>query len=442
MLAADNELITRVGPGTPMGTLFRQFWLPACHSDELTAGAAPMRLLLLCEKLIAFRDAQGRVGIMEHQCPHRCASLFYGRNEGKGIRCAYHGWMFDVTGKCLETPNVPDSQGFSAKIRAKAYEVRERNGLVWVYMGDQTKIPPMPEIEATLLPRDEVRLVQAQRQCNWLQALEGDIDTSHFGFLHLGSVAAEDVPPDSMHRFAIYNRAPEYSVKDTSWGTMYCGYRAAEAGRVYHRISHFLFPCWTMFPDGDFRDNLIAQAWVPMDDTHTMVFGFFYKDRAQPLRHTKDGKPIPGLELDAQAGRVELLPNTTDWHGRWRTAANAHNDYLIDREAQRTVSFTGIESVPLQDQAMGESMGPICDRTREHLAPSDIMVVRTRRRILRAIRELEQQGALPDIAWQPAVARDARSGSFIEDEQLTWEDAYETHLKAAVRLAASPTTQP
>lgn len=430
MIATDNELITRVGPGTPLGKLFRQYWLPACHSNEVIAGEAPLRLLLLCEKLIAFRDAQGRVGIMDHNCPHRGASLFYGRNEGDGLRCAYHGWKFDVVGKCVETPNLSDAS-FATKVRANSYATQERNGLVWVFMGDQDKVPPLPSIEATMLPEDKVRLLQSQRQCNWLQALEGDIDTSHFGFLHLGSVRDEDVPPDNMHRFGVYNRAPDYHVKDTPWGTMYCGWRPADEGRTYHRFSHFVFPCWSMFPDGDFRDNVIAQAWVPMDDTHTMVFGFFAKGRSLPLRHMKDGKAIPGLEIDVQMGRAPTLPNTTDWHGRWRTVANAGNDFLINRELQKTVSFTGIETVPLQDQAMGESMGPIADRTKEHLAPSDQMVVRTRRRILKAIREFGASGVVPENPTDLRTAHSIRSGSLLEDAETPWEEAYEKHLKTA-----------
>lgn len=431
MIASDNELITRVGPGTPMGQLFRQYWLPACHSYEVVAGEAPMRLLLLCEKLIAFRDAEGRVGIMDHNCPHRGASLFYGRNEGEGLRCAYHGWKFDVTGKCLETPNLSDSK-FATKVQAKAYATQERNGLVWVFMGDQDKVPPLPAIEATMIPEGKMRMLQSQRQCNWLQALEGDIDTSHFGFLHLGSVHDEDVPPDNIHRFAVYNRAPDYHVKDTPWGTMYCGWRPADAGQTYHRFSHFVFPCWTMFPDGDFRDNVIAQAWVPMDDTHTMVFGFFAKERTLPLRLTKDGTAIPGLEIDVQAGRAETLPNTTDWHGRWRSVASGDNDYLIDRELQKTVSFTGIATVPLQDQAMGESMGAIADRTKEHLAPSDQMVVRTRRRILKAIRDFDASGSVPEIPNDLQTAYRVRSGSLIEHADTPWEEAYEKHLQTAI----------
>ena len=189
----DSEDLVRVGPGTAMGELMRHYWLPAAMSSELERDGAPMRLMLLGEKLIAFRDSAGRVGVMDHRCPHRCASLFLGRNEEGGIRCVYHGWKFDVDGNCLDMPNVPPHQDFKDKVKAKAYKAAERNGLVWVYMGERAEAPPLPEIEATLLPESEVQITFVQRECNWLQALEGDIDTSHFGFLHVGSVEPSDV---------------------------------------------------------------------------------------------------------------------------------------------------------------------------------------------------------------------------------------------------------
>src|SRR5262245_46735173 len=197
--AIESDELTRVGPGTIMGDLMRQYWLPAAKSSEVKAGGEPLKLLLLGEKLIAFRDEKtGRVGVMDQRCPHRCASLFLGRNEPGGIRCIYHGWKFDVDGNCLEMPNVAPTQRFEDKVKAKAYKVNERGGLIWVYMGARAEAPPMPMIEATLLPEDEVNAQFVQRECNWMQALEGDIDTSHFSFVHIGSVPADHVQEDSM----------------------------------------------------------------------------------------------------------------------------------------------------------------------------------------------------------------------------------------------------
>ena len=182
----ESTLLTRVGPGSTMGDFMRQYWIPAAKSSELVADGAPVRLMLLGEQLIAFRDSAGRVGVMDHRCPHRCASLFFGRNEEDGLRCVYHGWKYDVDGICLDMANVPPHQDFKDKVRAKAYPACERNGVVWTYMGPRKEPPPLPAIEAALMPVGKTAITFVQRECNWLQAIEGDIDTSHFGFLHAG----------------------------------------------------------------------------------------------------------------------------------------------------------------------------------------------------------------------------------------------------------------
>src|SRR5450432_1883306 len=205
----EGRELTQVGPGTVMGELMRQYWIPAAQSSELVRDGAPVRLMLLGEKLIAFRDSAGRIGVMDHRCPHRCASLFLGRNEQNGLRCIYHGWKYDFEGNCLEMPNVPAEQDFKHKVKAKAYKVTERNGLVWVYMGLREVAPPLPSIEATLLPDGEAEIFFAQRECNWLQALEGDIDTSHFSWLHVGSVKPEQVQDDNWVKYQVVHRAPE-----------------------------------------------------------------------------------------------------------------------------------------------------------------------------------------------------------------------------------------
>ena len=279
--AIESEQLTRVGPGTVMGDLMRQYWLPAAKSSEVVAGGDPLRLMLLGEKLIAFRDHAGRVGVMDHRCPHRCASLFYGRNEPGGFRCVYHGWQFDADGNCVDMPNLPPEQDFREKVHAKAYKVAERAGVIWVYMGARETAPPMPEIEATLLPESDLSITFTQRECNWLQALEGDIDTSHFSWLHVGSVRPEQVDPDNWLMYQVSNRAPDYHVTDTDWGTMYCAYRPAENDNTYWRFAHFGFPFWTFIPQGDFMDRVIARAWVPMDDTHVMFVGFTWKQASR-----------------------------------------------------------------------------------------------------------------------------------------------------------------
>jgi phthalate 4,5-dioxygenase oxygenase subunit len=427
---AENELLTRVGPGTPMGTLMRQYWLPACLSSELVADGDPLRLMLLGEKLIAFRDSAGRIGVLDHRCPHRCASLFFGRNEEGGLRCIYHGWKFDIEGNCLDMPNLPADQDFRSKVKAKTYRVAERGGLVYVYMGEREVAPPLPELEAALLPPGETELWARQRQCNWLQALEGDIDTSHFSFLHTGKVTIDDVDPNHLERFQYTDRAPRYHVKRTDWGTMYAAYRPATPGNTYYRFAHFAFPFWTLFPNGPLTDNVLVQGWVPMDDTHTMAFTFSWRRKTPVLSWNKEGQPLPLLD------RVtETLPNTADWFGRWRPVASRDNDYLIDREAQRTISYTGINGVFPQDSAVTEGMGEISDRTLENLAPSDLMIVMTRRRLLEAARALRDSGTIPPLVDDPGLSATARSGDLIAPEGQDWLEAYEETLQEALHPA-------
>jgi phenylpropionate dioxygenase-like ring-hydroxylating dioxygenase large terminal subunit len=425
--ATESVELTRIGPGTPMGALMRQYWIPAAKSAELAAGGDPLRLLLLGERLIAFRDASGRVGVMDHRCPHRCASLFFARNEGDGIACIYHGWKFATDGRCLSMPNLPPDQDFRDKVHARSYAVTERAGLVWVYMGDRATAPPFPQIEAAQLPEAELSIMFVQRECNWLQALEGDIDTSHFGFLHIGSVKPEQVPDDNWIKYQVANRAPDYRVADTDWGTMYTAFRPAEDGRTYWRFAHFGFPFWTFIPQGEFSRLVFARAWVPMDDTHTMFVSLVWKGAAR-TRPLADGRPIPGALPE-----LEYLPNTTDWHGRWRPAQNASNDYRIDREAMRRDEiYCGISHIHMQDQAVTESMGPIVDHTWEHLAPSDQMITRTRRRLLIAARALRDHGTAPPCVDDPAVYMRVRSGERLVAAD-DWQSAYADGVRQAVR---------
>jgi hypothetical protein len=295
-------------------------------------------------------------------------------------------------------------------------------------MGARETAPPQPMIEATLVPEGEARITFTMRECNWLQALEGDLDTAHFGFLHMGKVALEDLDGSNMHRFAVEDRAPRFEVKETEWGTMAGAYRKADPGKVYWRISHFLFPFWALFPDGTFEDNVTADAWVPLDDTHTMFVNFAWTKRTAPLRTLKDGRTIPGLEY-----RHDMLPQTSDWLGRFRLASNAGNDHRIDRDAQRIASFTGVTGITIQDQMATESMGPIVDREFEHLVPSDAMVARTRQRMLAAVRALGSDGTVPPGVDDPSVNLGARGGAFVAPEGLVWQDAYREILQISQR---------
>ncbi|HWC29811.1 MAG TPA: Rieske 2Fe-2S domain-containing protein, partial [Dehalococcoidia bacterium] len=350
--AQDNEILCRVGPGTPMGEVMRHYWLPAFKSDELPSpDCPPLRIRLLGENLIAFRTTSGKVGLVANACPHRGASLFFGRNEEEGLRCVYHGWKFDTTGACVDMPSEPAESNFKGKVRARAYAVEERNGVVWAYLGAQDKLPVLPHFEANLVEEGNVRLQLTLRECNWMQAVEGDIDTSHLGFLHLGANRAEDQDPGTFDYYMLADRAPRYDVLETPFGTSYGAYRPAEEDTYYWRVAHFLFPCFTMIPSGKLGEQILVRAWVPLDDDHTMYWGIMIRFQADsPRVYQASAKANAGSATEVRGTPTAsgTLPNTSDWLGRFRLEADASNDYQIDREKQRTkVNFTGLANVPL-----------------------------------------------------------------------------------------------
>jgi nitrite reductase/ring-hydroxylating ferredoxin subunit len=438
----DNELLCRVGRGTTMGDLIRQYWIPALVSSELPeADGAPVRVRLLGENLIAFRVTSGKIGLIQNHCPHRGASFFFGRNEEEGIRCVYHGWKFDCEGVCVDMPSEPAESTFKEKVRARAYPCVERNGIVWTYMGPRAVPPPLPDIEPNLEATDEVVVQKVLRECNWFQGLEGDIDTSHLGFLHLGSVKPENTKPGSFDYYLVADRAPKYDVIDTDFGTSYGCYRPAEADTYYWRIAHYLFPFYTMIPTGLLGMQVLVRAWVPVDDEHIMFWSI-------AVPSTRDGRGNTGgasalqsggnratIAAGGLAGGHGFRPDTSDWLGSFRLAQHKGNDYLIDREAQRTKSFTGIAGIHQQDQAITESMGAIIDRTQEHLGSSDAMVIRARRRAINAAKALRDTGAVPPGVDDPAVYRQ-RSGGVILPRTANWLEATKD-LRQAFREAAA-----
>ncbi len=428
----ENELLCRVGPGTPMGELMRQYWIPALASSDLPAAdGPPIRLRLLGENLIAFRDTGGRVGLLHHACAHRGASLFFGRNEEGGIRCVYHGWKYDVDGHCVDMPNEPAESNFKNKIRAVAYPCVERNGLIWTYAGPRATPPPLPDLEANLVV-GPCAMEKVHRECNWLQALEGDIDTSHFGFLHR-SLAAQPAPA-SFDSYMENDRAPRYAVVDTEFGASYGAYRPAAADTHYWRIAHFLFPFYAMIPTGVLGAEVRFRAWLPLDDENTM-FLIVTAPRASDV-----GEPIAGgIGPDRSRSGQAYLPDTSDWLGRYRVAANARNDYKIDREAQRARSFTGIETgiAILQDQAITESMGPMYDRASEHLGSSDAMIIRTRQRLMGAALALRDEGVTPPGVDNPEFYRQ-RSGGIVLPRSADWLEATKEPRNAYGYSATAP----
>jgi phenylpropionate dioxygenase-like ring-hydroxylating dioxygenase large terminal subunit len=408
----ENELITRVGPGTPMGNLMREYWVPAMLSSEVTAAGDPLRVMLLGEKLIGFRDGEGKVGLLADACPHRGASLFFGRNDGCGLRCVYHGWQFDAQGNCIDMPNEPAEGDFKSRVRATAYPCQERGGVVWTYMGTRTTPPPLPDLEGNMQETSHESVRAFQLDGNWLQILEGDIDTTHVGFLHYGGLKAEDQPPGSFSEWQLRDKTARFEVIDTEGGAAYGARRAAGEDQDYWRIAQFCFPFYTFTPPGVLGTKKGGGARVPMDDYHTMNF-FMTAGRRGP-------------NTGPQGAFRPPLPNTTDWFGRFRLEQNLGNDFLIDRDLQRrgegTSGYSGIEGIAMQDAAMTASMGGIYDRSKEHLASADAMVIRVRRRLIAAVQAHMRSGVVPPGVDDPEVYR-VRSGGLFLPRGADWVEA-------------------
>ena len=427
--AIESDELTRVGPGTVMGQLMREYWLPAAKSSEVKAGGEPLKLMLLGEKLIAFRDERAAASASWTSAARtvapRCSSAATKRAACAASITAGSSTLTALAWTCRTS--LP-AERFKDKVKAKAYKVIERGGVIWVYMGPRAEAPPLPMIEATLLEEGELNAAFVLRDCNWMQALEGDIDTSHFGFLHIGSVTPDQVPDDSMLKYQVAHKAPEYHVADTEWGTMYAAYRPADNGTTYWRFAQFGFPFWAQVPQGNFIDRVSARAWVPMDDGHTMAVTLNWTKMSRATSQLKDGKPLPG----AQA-QVDMLPNENQWYGRFRPKASDANNYFIDREAQRNGTiYSGITNIHMQDQAVTESMGPITNHDFEHLAPSDQMIARTRRRLVHAARALRDKGTVPPGVDNPEVYLQARSGECVV-AVTDWREAYAEKLREVVR---------
>jgi len=422
----ENELVTRTGPGTPMGNVMRRYWMPAVLISELPeADGAPVRVRLLGERLVAFRDTSGKVGLVEEFCAHRRASLFLGRNEENGLRCVYHGWKYDVNGKCLETPTEPAGSNFKDKIRLKAYPTLEMGGLVWAYLGPKEKIPPPPKFEFTQVPDSHRYITKTWQECNWLQALEGGLDSQHTSFLHkaLTSDRVRSRYGQSATGYRARSATPLHDVEETDYGLLFAGVRPLGDEGNYVRTYHFVMPFYAIraaqqgIVAGARRPIVAGHMWVPMDDENCMVYDWLYSFGEAPI----DQKWREEFEWGSGRGPED---RTADF----RKVKNRQNDWMIDRKAQKTLGYTGIEGINTQDHAIQESMGPIVDRSQEHLGASDKAIIAMRRMLVEAARSIEKginplgtgseyyklraiDKILPDgVRWQEALKDEIHAG--------------------------------
>ncbi|HVA23997.1 MAG TPA: Rieske 2Fe-2S domain-containing protein [Chloroflexota bacterium] len=379
----ETELLCRIGPGTPMGNLYRRFWLPALMLAELpTPDSDPIRFRILGEDLVAIRDSNGKVAFFQNNCPHRGASLFFGRNEEAGLRCVYHGWKFDVKGNCVDMPNEPAESNFKDKVKVTAYPGAEWGGLIWIYMGPKDKQPGLPRYPWCLHPNQaECENRKWLQDSNYTQGIEGDLDSAHVGFLH--------------RTFARQNRltgalSPVLTVHETDFGFAYGARRPGPDGQHYWRVTTFTLPFFLAIAGGEKRGS--GHWMVPMDDEHTWWFQVTAPAPAGEEPYLKPGQLTPGSGDPALDPTLGYLPNS------WRLFRNQDNDYMIDRDMQRTVNYTGIPGNRPQDAAMTESMGAIPDRTKEHLGTTDAAIIFWRRYMMRLARDLERGIELPILS--------------------------------------------
>jgi nitrite reductase/ring-hydroxylating ferredoxin subunit len=388
--------------------------------------------MLLGEKLIAFRDSNGAVGMLPNHCPHRGASLYFGRNEEGGLRCVYHGWKFDVEGRCVDMPNEPPESDFKHKVKADGYPCVERNGLIWTYMGPRSTPPPLPDLEANMCPDAFLDIRVNQLECNWLQVMEGSMDNTHAGFLHSGSIKPEERPRGSFAQYDLLDRTGHSYTLDTDAGVVYALRRNAEPGYYLWHILEFMFPFHTL-ATGLLGQNKRYVSRVPMDDTHTLQYFVQAVDTEAEFQEIQaritDRGPNYAIEGEERCAELGQLPNTSDWYGRFRRIATAGNDFLIDRAAQRRnvggIGYTGVAGAVDQDGLATTAMGPIYDRTREHIGPTDLMIIRVRQRLIQATRALAEQGITPPGVDHPEAYRHRAGGLILAADQDWYEHTKE-----------------
>lgn len=371
----QNELITRTGPDTPMGRLIRRYWIPALLSEEIPEpDSPPAQVRIVGEQLVAFRDSDGRIGLLEEACAHRGTSLAYGRNEECGLRCIYHGWKYDVDGNVVDTPAEPADSRFKTKLRITAYPTHEVAGIVWAYLGPPEKRPLFPRYDFVVLPHERTYVTKCVLECNYLQGLEGECDSAHLSFLH------REFNSDREERvLTATDTAPEYYTEDTDFGVRLVALRKASSDETYVRVSSYVMPLGCWIPAGNRRE---AHFYVPIDDTHAWRID---------LGVSRD-RPVADAD---RYRRTMILPD-------YRRVRRMDNHYLQDRDMQRAQDFTGIEGFFNEDGCATETMGPIYDRSREHLGQSDKAVIHVRKRILDAIRANERGEDPPHIVTDPA----------------------------------------
>jgi phthalate 4,5-dioxygenase oxygenase subunit len=373
---AENDLLTRVEGDAPMGGIFRRHWIPACLSEEVTEpDGDPVKVRLLGEDLVVFRDTDGRLGVLDEYCPHRRASLVLGRNEECGLRCLYHGWKIDVEGNVIEMSSEPAESGLAQKVKHKTYPVHEAAGFVWTYMGPRETMPVFTPPVFQPTPDTKIATSKIIIDCNWAQILEGAIDSAHSSSLHSSDMVPARVDSakatDTNWLRPSTDKAPRLFSERTPYGFKYAAVRRPikdAATHDYVRTTLFIAPYTVLIPSNNLYN--VAILHVPADDTHTNFYFLAFGGDTTP--GTEDWRKF----LAAQVG--------IDLDAKYRKTRTRENNYLQDRQAMKLGNFTGIRGIPNQDIAMWETMGPIADRSQDRLGASDLAIVTFRKQMVEA----------------------------------------------------------
>ncbi|WP_339822762.1 Rieske 2Fe-2S domain-containing protein [uncultured Parasphingorhabdus sp.] len=381
MTPQQNDLLCRVEGDSPMGKIMRRHWMPVCMSEEVAEpDCTPLRARLLGENMVVFRDTGGRIGVLDELCPHRRASLAFGRNEECGLRCLYHGWKFDVNGQAVDMSSEPVDAKLRDSMRTRSYPACEAGGFVWAWMGDPEHPLPFDPPVWTKAPDDKIAIVKVHAECNWAQVLEGSIDSAHSSSLHSSNMptavdVANSTATDSQWLRPSADKSPRLEIERTPYGFRYAAIRKpihdAEK-QDYVRTTSFIAPFTVMIPPTD-QYNLI-QMLVPIDDVNCMFYWIAWHE-------TK------GISTDAWRKFCDAIPGVDVDPVTFRKVRNINNNYQQDRAAMKAGDFTGIKGIPTQDMAMWESMGPIADRSDDKLGSSDRAIFEFRKIMLSQVKD-------------------------------------------------------
>ena len=426
LTSSENELLTRTDTGTAMGEYFRRFWQPIALSREIAEpDSPPIRVKVMGEDLVAFRDTEGRVGLIEPHCAHRGADLFFGRNEDCGIRCIYHGWKYDVNGKCVDLPNVPPGSRYHDTISIKAYPTGEFGEIVWAYLGPPERMPEsVPQLEFGMLPPSHRYVTKRLQQCNWAHSMEGALDTAHFSFLHMPApgLASNENPKAAADerrlRWLRNDPVPQFSILEHEVGFVVGGSRRADGEELYWRITQFMLPAHSVTPSAMPGETYFGYTWVPITDEACWIYVYAWHPE-RPLSDEERAK----FEKGGFGQMAELGPGFVPLRNR-------SNDFLIDRDDQKHRTFTGVRGVAEQDALAQDSQGVIADRTREHLTPTDVPIVRFRRMMLEGAKAL-REGKEPEAA-QRYKSYSLRSGGSVAPANMSLEEVMKQRFGSAL----------